>query len=35
MWPNISFIITKGFKSTILENENPAVNGGHNSLALF
>ena len=29
MWPNISFIITKGFKSTILEKENPAVNGGH------
>ena len=29
MWLNVSFIITKGFKSTILENENPAVNGGH------
>ena len=29
MWPNISFIITKGFKSTISENENLAVNGGH------
>ena len=27
MWPNISFFT--GFKSTILENENHAVNGGH------
>ena len=29
MWPSISFIITKGFRSTILENENHVVNGGH------
>ena len=29
MWPNISFIIIKGFKSTILESENPVVNGSH------